>query len=97
MVVGLWKIEFHLPYAQNLKEKRSILQSVVTRSRNRFNVSIAELDFQDKWQRSVVGVAYINSDKQTAGDVFTSIREILEETGNAVVIKENVSFYSLEE
>lgn len=96
MVVGVWRVELYMPYIQNLKGKRNILQSVLTKLRNRFNVSVAELEFHDKWQRSVMGVAYINSNRKKAEDVFTSIREIFEETGNIVVIKEDISFYSLE-
>jgi len=96
MIVGVWKVELHMPYAQNLKEKRSILQSILIKSRNRFNVSIAELDFHDKWQRSVMGVAYVNSDAKKAEDVFTSIRDIFEETGDVIIIREEISFYSLE-
>lgn len=96
MVVGVWRVELYMPYAQNLKGKRSILQSVLTKSKNRFNISIAELEFHDKWQRSVMGVAYINSDRKKAEEVFTSIRDIFEETGNIVLIKEDISFFSLE-
>ncbi len=96
MVVGVWRVELHMPYAQSLKEKRSILQSILTKSRNHFNVSIAELDFHDKWQRSVMGIACVNSSPKKAEDVFAAIREIFEETENVIVIKEDINFYSLE-
>ncbi len=97
MVVGVWKIELHIPNAQNLKDKRNVLQSVLTKSRKRFNVSIAELDYHDKWQRSLMGVACVDSEVCKAEAVFLSIRRILEEDGNIVVIRENINFYPLGE
>ncbi|MCM8805967.1 MAG: DUF503 domain-containing protein [Candidatus Omnitrophica bacterium] len=97
MVVGVWKVELHIPYAQNLKDKRNILQSVVTKTRNRFNVSVAELDYKDKWQRCVMGIACVDSEYRKAENVFSSIRKIFEETGSVIVVKENISYYPLED
>lgn len=97
MVVGLWKVELHIPYAQNLKDKRNIIQSILMKSRNRFNVSIAELDYHDKWQRCVMGIACVDCETRRAKDIFGSIRKILEEDGSVIVVKEDMNFYSLEE
>lgn len=97
MIVGVWKIELHIPYAQNLKDKRSVIQSILVKSRNRFNVSIAELDYHDKWQRSLMGIACVDLETRKAKDIFTSIRKILEEDGNVVVVKEDINFYALNE
>ncbi|MCM8822306.1 MAG: DUF503 domain-containing protein [Candidatus Omnitrophica bacterium] len=96
MVVGVWKIELHIPYAQNLKDKRNVLQSILVKSRNRFNVSIAEVDFHDKWQRSIMGVACVDLETRRAKDIFTSIRRIMEENGNVVIVREDVNFFPLE-
>ena len=64
MPIGLLTLEIHLPYAHSLKEKRVVLQKIKSRLRARFNVSVAELDHQELWQRSVVGVVSISSDQQ---------------------------------
>ncbi|MCM8764928.1 MAG: DUF503 domain-containing protein [Candidatus Omnitrophica bacterium] len=96
MVVGVWKIELHMPYAQNLKDKRNLLQSILVKSRNRFNVSIAEVDYHDKWQRSMMGIACVDHEICRAKDIFTSIRKILEENGSVVIVKEDINFFPLE-
>ena len=56
MPVGLLTLELHIPDAQSLKDKRQVLRSLKDRLRRDFNVAVAELEHQDTWQRSVVGV-----------------------------------------
>ena len=55
MIVGVCTIELRLREARSLKEKRQVLKSIITRVKNNFNVAIAEVDYQDKWQRAVLG------------------------------------------
>lgn len=62
MVIGLLTLELHFPGARSLKDKRQALRSLETRLRNRFNVSVAEVEFQDLWQRSRVAVVAVNTD-----------------------------------
>ncbi|MGP4075642.1 DUF503 domain-containing protein [Halobacillus sp. K22] len=52
--------------AQSLKEKRSVLKRVKTRIQNEFNVAVSELDYQDLWQRTCIGLVTIASDKVIA-------------------------------
>ena len=64
MPIGLLTLEIYIPDAQSLKDKRQVLRSLKDRLRGHFNVAVAELEHQDLWQRSVVGVVSIsNSDK----------------------------------
>ncbi|MSO23525.1 MAG: DUF503 domain-containing protein [Acidobacteria bacterium] len=60
-MIGLLTLDIHLPDAHSLKGKRFVIQSLKDRLR-RFNVSVAELDHQDLWQRSVIGIVSISSD-----------------------------------
>jgi uncharacterized protein YlxP (DUF503 family) len=59
--VGVCTIELRLPGNGSLKGKRSILKSITVRVSREFNVSIAEVDAQDTWQRAVLGVACVSS------------------------------------
>jgi len=61
MIVGCAILTIHIPAALSLKEKRSVLQSVLKRVSNTFNASIAEIGDHDLWQRSTVGLAVIGS------------------------------------
>ncbi len=78
MIVGLCTIELHFPEAQSLKGKRQVLNSLKTRLRNKFNISIAEIDEGNLWQKSVVGIACVANDTgrvhQTLDHVLNGIK-----------------------
>jgi uncharacterized protein YlxP (DUF503 family) len=61
MIVGLAACECIIYDAHSLKEKRAVLQRVMTRLKQKYNVSVAEVDFQDTWQRSKIAVAVVAS------------------------------------
>jgi uncharacterized protein len=63
VVIGLLTLDLHMPGARSLKDKRQALRSLETRVRNRFNVSVAEVDHQDLWQRSRLAVVAVNTDE----------------------------------
>lgn len=75
MAVGLLILEMHLPYAHSLKEKRLVVRKIQDRLRARFNVAVAELDHQDLWQRAVVGVVSIASDRAVLEKVLHAVEE----------------------
>jgi uncharacterized protein YlxP (DUF503 family) len=76
MVVGLLTIDLHFPGARSLKDKRQVLRSIETRVRGRFNVSIAEIEHQDLWQRARLAVVSVNTD---AGRLEATLRSVLGE------------------
>ncbi|HZU14162.1 MAG TPA: DUF503 domain-containing protein [Chloroflexota bacterium] len=69
MVIGAAIVVFHIPDAHSLKEKRHVVRSLTDRVRNRFAVSIAEVDAQDQWQRAVIGLACVSNDSRHADSV----------------------------
>jgi uncharacterized protein YlxP (DUF503 family) len=76
MAVGLLTLELHLAEAQSLKDKRQVLRSLKDRLRAHFNVAVAELDFEDSWQRSVVGVVTLSNEERHVED---SLQKVLAE------------------
>lgn len=63
-------LELHIDDAQSLKDKRHVVKSLKDRLRTRFNVSVAEIAYQDTWQRSVVGVVTVSGDRKRAEQVL---------------------------
>lgn len=63
MVVGLLRLEVHVPNAHTLKEKRSVLNSLKDQLRGRFNISVAEVDANETWQRATVGISTLGSSR----------------------------------
>ncbi len=70
MVVGICRIALHLPEGHSLKSKRRVLSSLKTRLCGTFNVSVAELDDHDRWQRSVLGIACIANESRHVNRVL---------------------------
>ncbi len=61
MNIAVAVITLHLPSASSLKEKRGILQSLMTRLRDRYNLSVAEVADQDKPRSSQIGLSAVNT------------------------------------
>ena len=73
MIVGACRVTLHLPEAHSLKDKRHVVKSMLARLHNQFNVSAAEVEDQDLWQRAVLGVAVVTNDTRHANEVLSSV------------------------
>jgi hypothetical protein len=62
-MVGILTLHLRLPACTSLKEKRSRLKPLIHRLHRQFNISVAEMDLQDKWQEAVIACALVNSDQ----------------------------------
>ncbi|ALA60856.1 DUF503 domain-containing protein [Nitrospira moscoviensis] len=59
MVVGVCTVELFMSDSQSLKDKRQVLHSIKDRLRGKFNLSVAEVEGQDLWQKAVLGMACV--------------------------------------
>jgi uncharacterized protein YlxP (DUF503 family) len=74
-VIGVLTMELRLENSHSLKEKRHVVQSLKERLRNRFNVAVAEIDYQDLWQRAAVAAVTVSSDQVHAEKVLRSVED----------------------
>lgn len=77
MRLGWLRIDLLIPLAHSLKEKRRPLKSLMQKLKNKFNVSVAEVDCQDMHQRAVVAVALVASDGGVLAGELRAIREFV--------------------
>lgn len=63
MIVGVCTVELFLGESQSLKDKRQVLHSVKDRLHSKFNLSVAEVDGQDLWQKAVLGLACVANER----------------------------------
>jgi uncharacterized protein len=68
--VGVLTLELRLDDAHSLKDKRHTVKSLKDRLRGKFNVAVAEIDYQDLWQRGLVAAVTISSDHTHAEQVL---------------------------
>ncbi len=78
MVVGTALIRLHIPGATSLKDKRSIVRSVISRLKNEYSLSVAEVAEQDKWQVASIGMAYVSNDVSHANEVLDKAIDFVE-------------------
>ena len=80
MVVGLLQVEIHLPLAQSLKDKRSVVKSLKDQIRGRFNVSVAEVDPTELWQRATVGLSTVGESRVFVDRILDDVTEWIRST-----------------
>ncbi|MFQ5839631.1 MAG: DUF503 domain-containing protein [Candidatus Methylomirabilales bacterium] len=85
MVVGTCRVDLRIPDSSSLKGKRQVLRSIKDRVRNRFNVSIAEVDYLDEWRRATLGVACVANDARFVDEVLSKVMDLIEGHGGAQV------------
>lgn len=79
MVVKLLTIDLLFPGCSSLKEKRFVLSSLKTKVRRKFNVSVAEVDYHDKWQRTLLAVAAVAVDMKTVDASCDKVLRFIED------------------
>ena len=78
MHLGTLIVVVHLHDTQSLKDKRQIIKSLIETTRQKFNISIAEVDDLDMWGRATVGIACVANDKQFVNKVLDKVLDTLE-------------------
>jgi hypothetical protein len=93
LVVGSVLVELHIPQSTSLKAKRSVINRIKQRIASRFNVSVAEVDYQDLWQRAAIGVAVVGGEKALVESSLTKIVNLIQSEPTVEVLAADVTFY----
>ena len=93
MPIGVLTLELHLPEAHSLKEKRFVVRKIKDRLRSRFNVAVAELDHQDLWQRAVLGVVSISSDRKVLQNLLEAVQRESEKSLGGDLVGTELDFF----
>jgi uncharacterized protein YlxP (DUF503 family) len=77
--VAVGTVELHLPDVGSLKGKRHALKGLKEKLRHRFELSVAEVDHQDLWQRATLALAYVSGDSRHANEVISKAVDFIED------------------
>ncbi len=84
--VGILTLELRLEDSHSLKDKRHSVKSLKDRLRARFNVAVAEIDYQDMWQRSLISAVTVSADHAHAEQTLQSVeKEAAKQLGAALI------------
>ena len=71
--IGVITLELRLDGSHSLRDKRHFVKSLKDRLRSKFNVSVAEIDYQELWQRGLVAVVTVSPDQAHAERILQSV------------------------
>jgi uncharacterized protein YlxP (DUF503 family) len=91
MVVGTIQLEIFIPGSNSLKAKRRVVKSITQRLRGRFNVSVAEVNANDLWQRATLGIALANGNRTQAREILRRVLDTVERDANLQVLDCQIS------
>jgi len=86
VIVGTLLLRLHLPEARSLKDKRQVVSSLMSRLRNRYGVSVAELSDLDVWQSATLGVACVSSSESVCRKLLGDLERWVEGAGPFEVV-----------
>lgn len=85
MIIGTCKIYLYASSVHSLKEKRTIVKSMLAKVKNKFNVSIAEIENLDMHQSIVIGIACVSNSSSHANSCIQNVIEFIEQNTEAEV------------
>ena len=91
MTVGLLTVELHVPGSQSLKDKRMVLRRLKDRLK-KFNVSVAEVEHQDLWQRAGLAVVTVSTDERHADGELAAVANEIERVEPGLITRTEVEF-----
>lgn len=86
MIIGTVKVYMNAGWVHSLKEKRMVVKSIIDKVKNKFNVSIAEVEDQDLHQSIVLGIACVSNDTRHADSTIQTVVNFIEENSEAVML-----------
>jgi uncharacterized protein YlxP (DUF503 family) len=92
MIIAVLTVDMYLPGSTSLKDKRAILRRLKDRLANKFNISIAEVDYQDKWQRAQLGVAQVGNDYKFLEKNMNQILKIIDENDSTEIMEHLIEY-----
>ncbi|MHC5053713.1 MAG: DUF503 domain-containing protein [Planctomycetota bacterium] len=90
VTVGTLRVEFLVAGASSLKDKRRVVKGLKDRIRHRFNVSVAEVDFQELWQRSAIGVAAVGTDGAFVAEMLGKVLALVRRDRSIQVLRHDM-------
>lgn len=96
MVIGTLKVEFYIHDNHSLKGKRKIVKSIVDKMKHRFNVAIAEVGSNDKWQKVELGICTVGNDRRHIDASLSTITHFLESLDQAELVDLKTEIFHME-
>lgn len=85
MIIGTCTVILRISWASSLKEKRMVIKSLMDRMKNKFNISVAEVEEQDKHRVAVIGFACVTNEVSHANSIINKVLNFIEDNTEAEI------------
>jgi uncharacterized protein YlxP (DUF503 family) len=93
VLVALERFDLRIPACHSLKEKRHVVKTLTNAIRSSFNVSVAEVEHQDLWQRAALGVAAVGAQEYHLRKVLHEVEKLVDRWAEVEVISTDLSVH----
>lgn len=90
MIIGTCQLKLTIYDSNSLKDKRQVIKSLIERIQSRFNVSIAEIDLNDKWMVSIIGFACVSNNTKHANQILSNVINFIDEDNRVEIIEHEI-------
>ena len=90
MIVATCTIKLTIYEADSLKYKRNVLKSIMERLKNKFNISIAEIDLNDTWKSAIIGFACVTNDVAYANKIISKVISFIDMDNRVEIVDCNI-------
>jgi uncharacterized protein YlxP (DUF503 family) len=97
MLVAAGRFDLRIPGCRSLKEKRHVVKTLIASLRGKFNVGVAEVDHQDLWQRTAIGVSAVAGERYHLTKVMHEIERHVERFPGVELIDAEVSLHATDD
>ncbi|MFP4661525.1 MAG: DUF503 domain-containing protein [Halanaerobiales bacterium] len=93
MKIGVMRLELYMPASASLKDKRNIIKSLMEQCRNKYNISIAEIEKLEIWKNSVIGIASVSNDWKLIEKIFQGIIRYIDTLNDLELTDYSIDYY----
>jgi uncharacterized protein len=94
--VGICKVKLRLPDNLSLKGKRQVVKSLTARLKNKFNISVAEVEDNDLWQLATIGICFVSNDHRFTNEVLSkAVDMIVQNQGDYEVLDHEIEILAV--
>ena len=95
MVVGVVRLTLHIPENNSLKGKRRVIKQIVERTRNRFDIALAETGMGDSHRQAELGLACVGNDRRVINSVLDRAINYIDSLGTALIAGQELQIINL--